>query len=69
MTELTLVQNSPLVGVIMGSSSDWDVMKNAVDILKQFGVPFEAQVIANDEPDRASRHLAACRQHVLGEVV
>ena len=30
----------PLVGVIMGSSSDWDVMQNAVAILKQFGVPF-----------------------------
>jgi 5-(carboxyamino)imidazole ribonucleotide mutase len=36
----------PLVGVIMGSSSDWDVMQNAVNILKQFGVPFEAQVIS-----------------------
>ena len=33
-------QLRPVVGVIMGSSSDWDVMKNAVDVLKQFGVPF-----------------------------
>jgi len=39
-------QAKPLVGVIMGSSSDWDVMQNAVAILKQFGVPFEAQVIS-----------------------
>ncbi len=50
-------QNKPLVGVIMGSSSDWDVMQNAVAILKQFGVPFEAQVIsAHRMPDGAA-HL------------
>lgn len=34
------------VGVIMGSSSDWDVMQNAVCILKDFGVPYEVQVIS-----------------------
>lgn len=37
---------APLVGVIMGSSSDWDVMQNAVAILREFGVPFEARVIS-----------------------
>lgn len=36
----------PLVGVIMGSSSDWEVMKNATTMLEQFGVPFKAQVIS-----------------------
>ncbi len=34
------------VGVIMGSSSDWDVMQNAVRILEDFGVPYTAQVIS-----------------------
>ncbi|WP_159991128.1 5-(carboxyamino)imidazole ribonucleotide mutase [Pelistega ratti] len=34
------------VGVIMGSSSDWDIMQNAVKILKDFGVPYEAKVIS-----------------------
>lgn len=34
------------VGVIMGSSSDWDVMQHAVRMLKDFGVPYEAQVIS-----------------------
>ncbi|ANY16915.1 5-(carboxyamino)imidazole ribonucleotide mutase [Bordetella pseudohinzii] len=37
---------SPLVGVIMGSSSDWEVMQNAVAMLESFGVPFEARVIS-----------------------
>ena len=36
----------PLVGVIMGSSSDWPVMQHAVDILVQFGVPHEARVVS-----------------------
>jgi 5-(carboxyamino)imidazole ribonucleotide mutase len=45
-------QAKPLVGVIMGSSSDWDVMQHACAILKQFGVPYEAQVIsAHRMPD------------------
>lgn len=36
----------PLVAVIMGSSSDWDVMANAVAILEHFGIAYEAQVIS-----------------------
>ncbi|MDO5680600.1 MAG: 5-(carboxyamino)imidazole ribonucleotide mutase [Pelistega sp.] len=34
------------VGVIMGSSSDWEVMQNAVRMLEDFGVPYQAQVIS-----------------------
>lgn len=42
----------PLVSVIMGSTSDWDTMKNAVDILKDFGVEHEARVVsAHRTPD------------------
>ena len=45
--------NKPLVGVIMGSSSDWEVMKHATEILKKFNVPYEAEVIsAHRTPDR-----------------
>jgi 5-(carboxyamino)imidazole ribonucleotide mutase len=43
----------PLVGVIMGSSSDWDIMKHAASILKDFNVPYEAEVVsAHRTPDR-----------------
>ncbi|MDO4904761.1 MAG: 5-(carboxyamino)imidazole ribonucleotide mutase [Lautropia sp.] len=43
---------SPLVGVVMGSNSDWDVMQHAVQLLKQFGVPHEARVVsAHRMPD------------------
>src|SRR6476620_2125129 len=34
----------PLVGVVMGSDSDWPVMSGAADVLTEFGVPFEADV-------------------------
>lgn len=39
-------KSSPLVAVIMGSASDWDTMKHAVDMLKQFGVPCEHRIVS-----------------------
>jgi len=36
----------PLVGIVMGSRSDYAVMKAAVEILREFGVPFEARVVS-----------------------
>ncbi len=43
---------NPLVSVIMGSTSDWDTMKNAADILKDFEVPHECKVVsAHRTPD------------------
>ena len=43
---------NPIVGVVMGSSRDWDTMQHAVQILEQFGVPHEARVVsAHRMPD------------------
>ncbi len=36
----------PLVGIIMGSSSDWETMAQAVEVLQEFGVPYEAKVVS-----------------------
>jgi len=42
----------PLVGVIMGSKSDWDTMKNACETLEALGVPYEKRVVsAHRTPD------------------
>jgi 5-(carboxyamino)imidazole ribonucleotide mutase len=42
-----------VVGVVMGSSSDWEVMRHAALVLKDFNVPYEAEVIsAHRTPDR-----------------
>ena len=40
------VSEKPLVAVIMGSTSDWDTMCHAAEILEQFNVPFEKQVVS-----------------------
>ena len=62
--------NKPLVGVIMGSSSDWDVMKNAVEMLKQFGVPHEAQVIsAHRMPDEMFAYAESARARGLRAII
>ena len=51
--------NNPVVGVIMGSSSDWEVMKHAADILSEFNVPYEAEVVsAHRTPDRMFEYAA-----------
>ncbi|MFA5669463.1 MAG: 5-(carboxyamino)imidazole ribonucleotide mutase [Balneolaceae bacterium] len=44
--------SKPIVGVVMGSDSDWPTMKQATDILEQFGIPFEKKVVsAHRTPD------------------
>jgi len=44
--------DTPQVGVIMGSQSDWETMQNAVSILEQFAVPHEVRVVsAHRTPD------------------
>ena len=44
--------NKPIVAIIMGSDSDWPVMKNAAQMLADFGVPYEAKVVsAHRTPD------------------
>ena len=44
--------NKPLVAIIMGSDSDWPVMKHAAQMLADFGVPYEAKVVsAHRTPD------------------
>lgn len=43
---------APRVGVVMGSQSDWDTMRNAARVLADFGVPYEARVVsAHRTPD------------------
>ena len=45
-------KKSPLVGIVMGSDSDWPVMQAAAEICKEFGVAFETQVVsAHRTPD------------------
>ena len=47
-----MASTSPLVGIIMGSSSDWETMQHAAQMLERFSVPFESKVVsAHRTPD------------------
>jgi 5-(carboxyamino)imidazole ribonucleotide mutase len=51
--------SNPLVGVVMGSASDWDIMQHAVRRLDEFAVPSEARVIsAHRSPDLALQYAS-----------
>lgn len=39
-------ENTPLVGLVMGSDSDWATMSGAAEVLRDFGIPFEARVVS-----------------------
>jgi 5-(carboxyamino)imidazole ribonucleotide mutase len=48
---------NPLVGIIMGSDSDWPTMQAAAEACREFGVPFEAKVVsAHRTPDEMARY-------------
>jgi 5-(carboxyamino)imidazole ribonucleotide mutase len=54
----------------MGSSSDWDVMQHAVAILKDFGIPHEAQVIsAHRMPDQMFEYAKSARARGLRAII
>ena len=56
----------PLVGVVMGSNSDWSVMKNAVEKLEELGVPCEYQVVsAHRTPDLMFEYAASAKARGL----
>ena len=61
---------SALVGVIMGSKSDWPTMKNAVDMLEAFDVPFEVKVIsAHRTPDLMFEYAESAEERGLEVII
>jgi 5-(carboxyamino)imidazole ribonucleotide mutase len=66
----TMQNASPLVGVVMGSSSDWETMKHAADILSEFGVAFEARVVsAHRMPDDMFAYAEAAEGRGLRAII
>ena len=41
-----MAETRPLVGVIMGSQSDWETMRKASEVLSEFGIPHESKVVS-----------------------
>ncbi len=62
--------DQPLVGIIMGSQSDWATMKHAADILAELGVPYEARIVsAHRTPDRMVDYAKAARGRGLKAII
>ena len=62
--------DTPLVGVVMGSRSDWDTMQHAVEKLEALGVPHEVRVVsAHRTPDVMFEYAASAAQRGLRAII
>jgi len=60
----------PLVGIIMGSKSDWDTLQSAADTLQRLGVPFETRVVsAHRTPDLLFEYASTARSRGLEVII
>ncbi|MES2365772.1 MAG: 5-(carboxyamino)imidazole ribonucleotide mutase [Pseudomonadota bacterium] len=62
--------NTPLIGIVMGSNSDWEVMQHAALILKSFGVAYETKVVsAHRTPDLLFEYAASAVSRGLHAII
>lgn len=67
---MTHSDENPQVGIIMGSQSDWDTMKNAHDILHELGISHEAKIVsAHRTPDRMFEYAKSARERGLKVII
>ncbi|MDM7460614.1 MAG: 5-(carboxyamino)imidazole ribonucleotide mutase [bacterium] len=60
----------PLIGVIMGSRSDWETMRHAVETLEQLGVPYEVQIVsAHRTPDKMFEYASTAAARGLEVII
>jgi 5-(carboxyamino)imidazole ribonucleotide mutase len=65
-----MARRAPLVGIIMGSQSDWETMRHAADTLKELGVGFEARIVsAHRTPRRMVAYAESARGRGLKAVI
>jgi 5-(carboxyamino)imidazole ribonucleotide mutase len=70
MTPHPATQTPPLVGIIMGSTSDWETMRHAAEVLEQLGVAHECRVVsAHRTPDRMYDYARAASGRGLKVIV
>ena len=64
------MSDSVQIGVVMGSSSDWDVMQHAAGVLKEFGIAYEAKVVsAHRMPDEMFEYAETARARGLQAII
>ncbi len=66
----TITENAPVVGIIMGSRSDWPTMTHAAEALDQLGVPYEAKVVsAHRTPQRLYDYATSAKSRGLKVII
>ena len=64
------MSKKPVVGIVMGSKSDWDTMQHAAQMLEQFGIPHEAQVLsAHRMPDDMFQYAEKAKANGLQAII
>lgn len=62
--------DAPLIGIIMGSTSDWETMRHAADILRELGVPHETKVVsAHRTPQRLYDYATSAADRGLKVII
>jgi phosphoribosylcarboxyaminoimidazole (NCAIR) mutase len=70
MKEIEERKNSPFVGIVMGSDSDWGVMQEAASVLKQLGIPLDVTVSsAHRSPERTADYARSARTRGLKVII
>lgn len=66
----SIVQNTPLIGIIMGSQSDWEVMANAVNFLNELNIAHEVKIVsAHRTPDRLREYSVSAAQRGIKVII
>ena len=67
---MSKASNAPLVGIIMGSQSDWATMRHAAELLDALGVPHERRIVsAHRTPERLFAYAKSARERGLQVIV
>lgn len=67
---MTHADENPIVGIIMGSQSDWETMKEAHDILHELGVPHEVKIVsAHRTPERLYNYADTAKDRGLKVII
>ncbi|AAM71617.1 MAG TPA: 5-(carboxyamino)imidazole ribonucleotide mutase [Chlorobaculum sp.] len=70
MTQVSFDAQAPLVGILMGSDSDFDIMKEAATVLNEFGIPFEISVIsAHRTPGDLEAYASSAEERGLKAII
>ncbi|WP_091913420.1 5-(carboxyamino)imidazole ribonucleotide mutase [Chitinasiproducens palmae] len=70
MSAMDKQEATPVVGIVMGSDSDWEVMRHAVTVLEDFSVPYEAQVVsAHRMPDEMFAYADSASDRGLRAII